>query len=406
MKDLRILSEITTRYGNRNINELEFKTPEDFAAYKKKHKMRPGTVVKVAGKDKVVDEPKGKKSKSKPMSQPSDKPKDKPKAEPKKSKDFNGVDYEKMKGKEPGVWDRQAVNNLSASNPEIVKQLGLTGDNEKDSPILKKLDLAQISDIIDKYGDDYDKESHMERLKDDHGLGDKPDIDPKTDKEMQKVASDANEKMAKAEFSDTLDSDPMYAGELYSKNLKNIPEEDREMGQEALFALQDVEMGLLKASDAEWAKEFLRKDILPHIKEGKDFDLRQLSKITTRYTNRLDEASKVRGANNKMVEVPKSYTDKTGKFAYRFYKTSGMGGDLTSDVKLGYQRYHKIPPNDEFSGSVILKKDAMDIKKKDINLVMKNLKSVAKQNGINIYIMKYVPDRNEPFIEFKMRNQY
>ena len=63
----------------------------------------------------------------------------------------------------------------------------------------------------------------------------------------------------------------------------------------------------------------------------------------------------------------------------------------------------KIPPNDEFSGSVILKKDAMDIKKKDINLVMKNLKSVAKQNGINLYIMKYVPDRNEPFIEFKMR---
>ena len=47
------------------------------------------------------------------------------------------------------------------------------------------------------------------------------------------------------------------------------------------------------------------------------------------------------------------------------------------------------------------KQDAMDIKKKDINLVMKKLKSVAKQNGINRYIMKYVPDRNEPFIEFK-----
>ena len=36
------------------LTELEFKTPEEFAAYKKKHKMRPGTVVKVAGKDKVV----------------------------------------------------------------------------------------------------------------------------------------------------------------------------------------------------------------------------------------------------------------------------------------------------------------------------------------------------------------
>ena len=49
MEDLKILSEITTRYGNRNVNELEFKTPEDFKKYKAKHKMRPGTVVKVAG---------------------------------------------------------------------------------------------------------------------------------------------------------------------------------------------------------------------------------------------------------------------------------------------------------------------------------------------------------------------
>ena len=295
MKDLKILSEITTRYGNRNINELEFATPEDFKKYKAKHKMRPGTVVKVAGKDKVIDEPKDKKSKSKPMPQPSDKPKDKPKAEPKKSKDFNGVDYEKMKGKEPGTWDRQAVYNLTVTqvpgeegsgklkNPELKKELGFTGDYEKDREIINNLSLAQISDIVNRYGDDSDKESHMERLEDDHGLGGKPDIDPKTDKEMQKVASDANEKMAKDEFEDTLDSDPMYAGELYSKNLKYIPKDDREMGQEALFALQDVEMGLIDAADAEWAKEFLKKDILPHIKEGKDFDLRQLSKITTRY---------------------------------------------------------------------------------------------------------------------------
>ena len=104
-----------------------------------------------------------------------------------------------------------------------------------------------------------------------------------------------------------------------------------------------------------------------------------------------------------MVEVPKSYNDKTGKFAYRFYKTWCMGGDLTSDLKYGYRRYHKIPPNDEFSGSVILKKDAMDIKKKDINLVMKNLKSVAKQNGINLYIMKYVQTETNHLLNLKMR---
>jgi len=33
-------------------------------------------------------------------------------------------------------------------------------------------------------------------------------------------------------------------------------------------------------------------------------DLRELSKITTRYTNRLDEAMKMKGVNGKMVEVP------------------------------------------------------------------------------------------------------
>ena len=66
--DLKILSEISTRYGNRNVNELEFKTPEDFKKYKAKHKMRPGTVVKVAGKDKVVgDEPKKAKRKNVPL---------------------------------------------------------------------------------------------------------------------------------------------------------------------------------------------------------------------------------------------------------------------------------------------------------------------------------------------------
>ena len=55
----------------------------------------------------------------------------------------------------------------------------------------------------------------------------------------------------------------------------------------------------------------------------------------------LLEATKIRGANNKMVEVPKSYNDKTGKFAYRFYRTPGMGGDLTSGLEFGYRRYHQ-----------------------------------------------------------------
>ena len=392
--------------------ELEFKTPEEFKKYKAKHKMRPGTVVNVAGKDKVVgdDKPKGKKTKSKPMPQPSDfggdmdkytaalnkRMKDDEKSsgdKPKKPKDFNGIDYEKMKGKTPGVWDQQAVNNLSNKNPELAKELGFTDDYGKNDEILDNLDLATISSIVDKYGDDYDKKEHMERLKDDHGFGDKPDVDPKTDKEMQKVAGDANEKMAKAEFSDTLDSDPMYAGELYSKNLKNIPKEDREMGQEALFALQDVEMGLLKASDAEWAKEFLRKDILPHIKEGKDFDLRQLSKITTRYTNRLDEAMKMKGANGKMVEVPSEYGRIMSGIDRLMSKFNPRG------IMFGYQRYHKLKPNDEYSGSIILKNP---LSKKDIDVVMKHLKRTGSSLGVKFEKITFNPDRNEPFVEFRI----
>ena len=62
----------------------------------------------------------------------------------------------------------------------------------------------------------------------------------------------------------------------------------------------------------------------------------------------------------------------------------------------------------KFSVTVTLKEDVLDPQGKVVlntlvNMGMKNLKSVAKQNGINLYIMKYVPDRNEPFIEFKMR---
>ena len=38
MEDLKILSEITTRYGNRNVNELEFKTTEENKRIKKNTK--------------------------------------------------------------------------------------------------------------------------------------------------------------------------------------------------------------------------------------------------------------------------------------------------------------------------------------------------------------------------------
>ena len=344
MKNLKQLSEITTRYGNRNINELEFNTPEDFAAYKKKHKMRPGTVVKVAGKDKVIgDEPK--KSKKKNVSldfqmanekeieqfakdndlevgEISVNPNggleadftgtednlrkamtsdfygmddrdvddhmkefgsdvDEPDTKDETSGNFNGIDYKEMEGKKPGVWDRQAFRMLAYKQDDIVKELGLTGDNDHDGPILDKLPLDYISKVIDKYGDDYDKQNHMDRLKDDHGLTSKDA--KKMDKDMDKAADDANEKMAKDEFTNSVEGDAMSAGEIFDRNKKHIPKKLRSQAQEAIFAIMDAEMGMISADDSDWAKDFLNKEILPHIKESKISKLAELSKITTRY---------------------------------------------------------------------------------------------------------------------------
>ena len=72
----------------KNLNELDFRTPEQFAAYKAKHKMRPGTVVNVAGKDKVIDEPE---------EEPTDKKVDEPEEEPDLStKDVETDDFKRI----------------------------------------------------------------------------------------------------------------------------------------------------------------------------------------------------------------------------------------------------------------------------------------------------------------------
>ena len=460
MKDLRILSEITTRYGNRNINELEFKTPEEFADYKKKHKMRPGTVVKVAGKDKVVGGDDA--SKASPKKRFSDIPFTQ--ADVGQIKQFakdNNLDIKDMSRDPNG-----AISVDFDGSPEDMEK-ALTSDAYGDDPQDAKDTVARGTEI----GKDSESKP-KETTPIENRPGETFGKNYKSVGDMMDSISQQKERVQLNIFD--FDSMDQFNGALFIEDGKlmypgldgeptEVNDQDTQMALFDLVKDEQVNVGRSEFRQGDRIKDnggMHSANILKNIKGNWDFDgvqkigndfynadgekmdnddiedfyyeqgydeddnnvgielgrplpsdakpptrenLNHLSKITTRYTNRLDERTKIRGANNKMVEVPKSYVDKTGKFAYRFYKTSGMGGDLTSDVKLGYQRYHKIPPNDEFSGSVILKKDAMDVKKKDINLVMKNLKSVAKQNGINLYIMKYVPDRNDPFIEFKMR---
>ena len=151
-------------------------------------------------------------------------------------------------------------------------------------------------------------------------------------------------------------------------------------------------------SEAQYQKEIdkykeegekLSNDIVDAISD----DIKELSKITTRYTNRLDEAMKMKGANGKMVEVPSEYGRIMSGIDRLMSKFNPRG------IMFGYQRYHKLKPNDEYSGSIILKNP---LSKKDIDVVMKHLKSAGSSLGVKFEKITFNPDRNEPFVEFRV----
>ena len=257
MNDLKILSEITTRYGSRNINELEFKTPEDFAAYKKKHKMRPGTVVKVAGKDKVVDAPKGKKTKA------------------------SGIEFSSFGKKDIKRFaDRYGVE---VSNIRSGQQ-GNLADFEGDPQKIKKMLTST------QYG------MEPEDANDLLGIKDKPKVDKKTDKDMASAADKANMKMDRDEIMGVLNAkNEPFAEEVYDildDKFKKMGSLGKELKQK-IDTLASYEMGIYDMSEKEYeqGREELKKKLGDYYKEqGLDEGIKELSKITTRYTNRLDEA--------------------------------------------------------------------------------------------------------------------
>ena len=209
------------------LTEIEFKTPEEFKKYKAKHKMRPGTVVKVAGKDKVVgdDKPKGKKTKSKPMPQPSD---------------FGG-------------------------------------------------DMDKYTAALNKRMKDDEKPKGKKPKGDEKSSSDKPDIDPKIDKQMSSAADKANMKMDRDEINGILKKkDEPFADEveeiLYDK-FKKMGSTGKKLKQK-LDTIASYEMGIYDMSEKEYNQE--RKEVKKELddyykKQGLDENLKQLSKITTRY---------------------------------------------------------------------------------------------------------------------------
>ena len=255
MKDLKILSEMTTRFGNRNINELDFKTPAEFAAYKKKHKMRPGTVVKVAGKDKVVkdDKPKGKKMQITMDFQSS-----------------NKKDLERFADK----------YGLKVSNINNNPNYGLEAEFEGSEENLKRFMTSDDYGLDEKDFDDYARE-----------YGDELDVDPKIDKQMATAAEKANMKMDRDEINGILkraEKDEPFADEveeILMDKFKDMGSTGKKLKQK-LDTIASYEMGIYGMSEKEYNQE--RKEVKKELddyykKQGLDESLKKLSKISTRY---------------------------------------------------------------------------------------------------------------------------
>ena len=236
MEDLKILSEITTRYGTRNINELEFKTPEDFAAYKKKHKMRPGTVVKVAGKDKVID----------------DKPKsDEPKSDEPKSDEPKSDEKKKIKSVRKDTISRrhedtkETLDDLRDEYQEA-KEMGDTEEMKEISrmhSLYKNHSEAQqlALDVIETQGD-----FNIDKIKEVVAGG----PEKTSSEDLNAAVSEVDDLIDEIKSDDDYDMDEVRQLSKLKNRLKRVGE-----------IQQDI-----------------KKD-----------DVEELSKITTRYTNRLDE---------------------------------------------------------------------------------------------------------------------
>jgi len=305
--------------------ELEFKTPEDFAAYKKKHKMRPGTVVKVAGKDKVVGD-------------------DKPKAP--KTPTFVNDDGDVVANDFDSALDLAA--NLGMSDEELdyiekekdMESLGdyLDGqgysqkqeDEPKDEPKGKRMQITMdfqssnkkdLERFADRYGlklgavnnnPNYGLEAEFEGSKedlkkfmtsDDYGLdpkdfdqyakeyGDELDVDPKIDKQMATAAEKANMKMDRDEINGILkraEKDEPFADEveeILMDKFKDMGSTGKKLKQK-LDTIASYEMGIYDMSREEYNQE--RKEVKKELdnyykKQGLDEHLKKLSKISTRY---------------------------------------------------------------------------------------------------------------------------
>tara|TARA_B100000963_G_C22562376_1_gene642000 strand:+ start:98 stop:925 length:828 start_codon:yes stop_codon:yes gene_type:complete len=274
MKNYRTLSEIETRYGTRNINELEFDSPEEFAAYKKKHKLRKGTVVKVAGKDKKIGGD------------------DKPEVTPGKTSSIETVDFVTFNPKEIKKFAEK--HGIKASKV----QMGPNGYVADFSGDPEKIKAALTSDDYGMEPDDFD-EIYGDSIKDNmRGPGSEEPEEP----QIPEAPVSGEPKVDKSEMEDIFMNSTKDAGfgEQDTSELSDIVytyEDDLEEAgvlddvQDDLYIVQyinsddpsnpeDIPMEERERAIDRLRRNFEKADIIAESVNN----IRQLSKITTRYS--------------------------------------------------------------------------------------------------------------------------
>ena len=274
MKNYRILSEISTRYGTRNINELEFDSPEEFAAYKKKHKLRKGTVVKVAGKDKKIGGDEA----------------------PKATSSIETVDFVTYNPKEIKKFAEK--HGIKASNVKMGPNgyvADFSGDPEKIKAALTSDDYGMEPDDFDSIYGDSIKDNMRE-----------PGSEEPEEPQIPEAPVSGEPKVPKSEMEDILLNSTRDAGfgEQDTSDLEDIVytyEDDLDEAgvldavQDDLYIVQyinsddpsnpeDIPMEERERAIARMRRNFEKADIIAESVNN----LRQLSRITTRYSKWLN----------------------------------------------------------------------------------------------------------------------
>ena len=274
MKNYRTLSETETRYGTRNINELEFSSPEEFAAYKKRHKLRPGTIVKVAGKDRKIGGDEA------------------PKATSGKTSSIETVDFVTYNPKEIKKFAEK--HGIKASGVKMGPN-GYVADFSGDP---EKIKAALTSDDYGMEPDDFD-EIYGDSIKDNMR---EPGSEEPEEPQIPEAPVSGEPKVPKSEMEDILMNSTRDAGfgEQDTSDLEDIVytyEDDLEEAgvldavQDDLYIVQyinsddpsnpeDIPMEERERAIERMRRNFERADIIAESVNN----LRQLSRITTRYS--------------------------------------------------------------------------------------------------------------------------